>query len=192
MFRSPAALAAALAVAATSAFSAAAPAHPAATRLLSCAVSSQEAFTPGVQMVSIAQTASGTLGAPDMAAGPACATTSDGITGLAATFTGTGTATCLTDPALRTVDLNGTVTITWKKAGGATVGSSQLTWRASQVELGSVRLAGRVSSGLFKGATMSVSGLSADAVTVVSGGCASGSPVTSIRTTDTYLQLTQA
>ncbi|MBF9067227.1 hypothetical protein [Streptacidiphilus fuscans] len=190
MRRSVAALASALAVASPLALGVATLAHSSAAQLLSCAVSSAESFSPGVQMASSSQDVSGSITGPGITAGPACGAAPDGITGLDATFTGKGAASCLPDPALQTVGLNGSMTITWKKADAATVGTSGITWTARQVELGSVDLAGTVTSGLFKGATLSVAGLSADAVVRVAGGCAPGSPLTSVRTTDTYLRLT--
>ena len=186
------ALAPALAVASLPALGAAAPVRAATAPLVSCTVTSEATFSPGVQMVSVPQSVSGGLQGADPSAGPACTKAADGIGGLAATFTGTGQATCLTDPALRTVDLSGGMTITWKRADGDSVGSSGVDWTAKQVDLGSVVFAGTVTSGMFKGATISVSGLSADAVTSVSGGCTTSSPLTGVRTTDTYLRVTQA
>ncbi|MEY9846451.1 hypothetical protein [Streptacidiphilus sp. MAP5-3] len=191
MHRGLAALASALTVASPSALGIAAPAHAAGTQLLSCTISAEESFSPGVQMVSAPQSVGGVLHGLGQTAGPACAPAADGITSLDATFTGMGQASCFTDPALRAVKLNGTMAITWKKANGAAVGSSRVNWSASQVDLGSTVLAGTVSSGVFKGATMSVTGLSADAVISVTGGCSASSPLTSVRTTDTYLRLTQ-
>lgn len=191
MRRSVAALTSVLAVAFPLALGVATLAHSSAAQLLSCTVSSAESFSPGVQMASSAQIVSGGLNGPGLTAGPACAAAPDGITGLEASFTGKGPATCLPDPALQTVSLHGTMTITWKKADAETAGFSGIAWTARQVDLGSVNLAGTVTSGLFKGATLSVAGLSADAVVRVAGGCAPGSPITSVRTTDTYLRITQ-
>ncbi|SEL52852.1 hypothetical protein [Streptacidiphilus jiangxiensis] len=183
-------VASALVVASSPALGAAAPVHAAGVQLLSCAVSSELNFTPGVQMVSGPQSVLGALQG-ERSTGPACATSADGITGAEATLAGTGSAACLPDPVLATVDLAGTMAVTWKKAGGATVGSSQITWTATRLNLGSVVFTGTVSSGLFKGAAASVSGLSADAVTSVNGGCMGSSPLTSVRTTESYLRLTQ-
>jgi hypothetical protein len=181
----------ALVVASTPALGAAAPVRATAAPFLSCAVSSEQDFTPGVEMVSGPQRVAGVLQGPEQTTGPACTTSANGITGAQATLGGTGSAACLPDPVLQAVDLAGSMTVTWKKAGGATVGSSQVTWTATQLDLGSVVFSGTVSSGLFKGAAVSVAGLSADAVTSVGGGCMGGAPLTSVRTTDTYLRLTQ-
>ncbi|MEY9878020.1 hypothetical protein ABH931_007544 [Streptacidiphilus sp. MAP12-33] len=196
MHRGFAVLGSALAVASPAALGLTAPAHPAATQLLSCAVSSHLDFSPGVQMVSVPQSVTGVLHGSGPTTGPACTTTAAattaGIAGLDATLTGKGQATCFTDTGLETVNLSGTMTISWKKATGEAAGSSQIQWTAKQVDLGNVVLAGTVSSGQFKGATLSVAGPTAAAVTSLTGGCAPSSPLTDVTTTDTYLRLTQA
>ncbi|RAG82621.1 hypothetical protein DN069_26225 [Streptacidiphilus pinicola] len=185
-------LVSALAVVSPPALALAAPLHASAQPLVSCTVSSAEDFSPGVQTASLAQSVSGGLSRPGLSTGPGCTGAPDGIVDAQATLIGSGKATCLADPALTTLDLTGTMAISWNKADGDTAGTSRVSWAAHQVDMGSVVFAGTVTSGLFRGAAVTVAGLSANAVTSVTGGCAAGSPLTGVRTTDTYLRLTQA